>query len=129
MTSIRVVFGLAANKDLEIEQLDVKAAFLHGYLDEEIYMEHQEGFIVTGREDFVCKMNKSIYGFKQVSRQWYKKFDFFMTDREYAMTDSDHCVYVKFDDDDFIILLLYVDDMLIVGHAHFSQKSLTIYKT
>ena len=70
---------MAATMDLEIEQLDVKTAFLHGDLEEEIYMEQPEGFMVAGKEHLVCKLKKSLYGLKQAPRQWYKKFDSIMT--------------------------------------------------
>jgi hypothetical protein len=116
MSSIRVVLSLAASLDLEIEQMDVKTAFLHGDLEEEIYMEQPEGFRVKGKEDYVCQLKKSLYGLKQAPRQWYKKFESVMEEQGYKKTTSDHCVFVqKFPDGDFIILLLYVDDMLIVG--------------
>ncbi|KAJ0535983.1 putative RNA-directed DNA polymerase [Helianthus annuus] len=75
MCSIRVILGLAASLDLEVEQMDVKTAFLHGDLDKEIYMEQPEGFQVKGKEDYVCKLQKSLYGLKQAPRQWYKKFE------------------------------------------------------
>ncbi|KAL6350377.1 hypothetical protein AAG906_004328 [Vitis piasezkii] len=64
ISSIRVVLGLAAHLNLEIEQLDVKTAFLHGDLEEEIYMEQQEGFKVKGKENFFWKLRKSLYGLK-----------------------------------------------------------------
>ncbi|KAH0685102.1 hypothetical protein KY289_022854 [Solanum tuberosum] len=116
MSSIRTVLGLAASLNLEIEQMDVKTTFLHGDLEEEIYMEQPEGFKVEGKENFVCKLKKSLYGLKQAPRQWYKKFESVMGEQGYKKTSSDHCVFVqKFSDNDFIILLLYVDDMLIVG--------------
>ncbi|CAL1383495.1 unnamed protein product [Linum trigynum] len=116
MSSIRVVLGLAASLDLEVEQLDVRTTFLHGDLKEEIYMDQPEGFEVKGKEDLVCRLRKSLYGLKQAPKQWYKKFDSFMVKNGYARTTSDHCVFVKyFAENDFIILLLYVDDMLIVG--------------
>ena len=69
MSSIRVVLGMAASMDLEVEQLDVKAAFLHGDLEEEIYMEQPEGFMVAGKEHQVCRLKKSLYGLKQAPRQ------------------------------------------------------------
>ncbi|GKV41223.1 hypothetical protein SLEP1_g48789 [Rubroshorea leprosula] len=75
MSSIKVVLGLAACLDLEVEQMDVKTAFLHGDLDEEIYMEQPEGFKVKGKEDFVRKLKKSLYGLKQAPRQWSKHID------------------------------------------------------
>ena len=75
ISSIREVLGLATSLDLEIEQMDVKTAFLHGDLDKEIYMEQSKGFTVKEKEDSVCKLKKSLYGLKQAPRQWYKKFE------------------------------------------------------
>ena len=116
MTSIRAMLGLVASLNLELEQMDVKTTFLHGDLEEEIYMEQPEGFEVPGKEHLVCKLKKSLYGLKQAPRQWYKKFDSFMVNHGYKRTAADQCVYVqKFPDGNFVILLLYVDDMLIVG--------------
>ena len=89
MTSIRVALGLVASMDLELEQLDVKTAFLHGDLEEEIYMEQPEGFEVKGKDDMVCKLKKSLYGLKQAPRQWYKKFDSFMVSHGYKRTEAD----------------------------------------
>ena len=63
-TSIRMLLALVALQDLELEQLDVKTAFLHGELEEQIYMQQPEGFIVPGKEDYVCRLKKSLYGLK-----------------------------------------------------------------
>ena len=116
MSSIRVVLGLVVSLDLELEQLDVKTAFLHGDLKKEIYMDQPEGFKVKGKEHMIYKLKKSLYSLKQAPRQWYKKFNSFMVGHEYTRTNADHCAYVrKFPNDKFVILLLYVDDMLIVG--------------
>ena len=78
MCSIRVILGLAASMNLELEQLDVKTAFLHGDLDEKIFIEQLEGFKVKGKENMGSTLKKSPYGLKQAPRQWYKKFDSFM---------------------------------------------------
>ena len=72
--------------NLEVEQLDVKTAFLHGDLEEEIYMHQPEGFVEKGKEHLVCRLKKSLYGLKQTPRQWYRKFDSFMTDQGYHKT-------------------------------------------
>ncbi|RVW79299.1 Retrovirus-related Pol polyprotein from transposon TNT 1-94 [Vitis vinifera] len=78
--------------------------------------EQPEGFVLKGKEDYVCKLKKSLYGLKQAPRQLYKKFESVMGEQGYRKTTSDHYVFVqKFSDDDFVILLLYVDDILIVG--------------
>jgi hypothetical protein len=71
---------------------------------------------VKGKEDYVCRLKKSLYGLKQTLKQWYKKFESVIEEQGYKKTTFDHCVFVQiFPDGDFIILLLYVDDMLIVG--------------
>ncbi|KAK1683692.1 hypothetical protein QYE76_044540 [Lolium multiflorum] len=63
-SSIRAFFGIVAMHDLELEKLDVKTAFLHGELEEEIYMDQPEGFVVPGKKDLVCKLKRSLYGLK-----------------------------------------------------------------
>lgn len=73
MTTIRMVLGIVASEDLHLEQLDVKTAFLHGDLEEDIYMAQPEGFPTVGKENLVCKLKKSLYGLKQAPRQWYLK--------------------------------------------------------
>ena len=67
-----------AYQDLELEQLDVKTSFLHGNLEEEIFMEQPEGFKKPGTENLVCKLKKTLYGLKQSPKQWYKRFDSYM---------------------------------------------------
>ena len=64
MTSIRFLLSIAATFDLEVEQMDVKTVFLHGDLNEEIYMKQPEGFPVKGKKELVCKLKKSLYGLK-----------------------------------------------------------------
>ena len=115
MTTIRLVLGIVAAEDLHLEQLDVKTAFLHGDLEEDIYMAQPEGFLVTGKENLVCKLKKSLYGLKQAPRQWYLKFDSLMQRNGYTRCEMDHCCYLKKFRSSYIILLLYVDDMLVAG--------------
>ena len=86
MSFIQVVLGLAANLNLEIEQLDIKTTFLHGDLEKEIYLEQPEGFSVKGKEELVCKLKKILYGFKQAPRQWHKKFDSFIENHSFNKT-------------------------------------------
>ena len=107
---------MCATFDLYLKQLNVKIAFIQGELEEEIYILQLEGFAETCKENLVCRLNKSLYGLKQELRCWYKRFNSFIMSLRYNRFNSDHCAYYKrFEDNDFIILLLYVDDMLIVG--------------
>ncbi|KAK4401030.1 Retrovirus-related Pol polyprotein from transposon TNT 1-94 [Sesamum angolense] len=105
---------IAALYDLEIHQMDVKTAFLNGELDEEIYMEQPEGFVVPGQEKKVCRLVKSLYGLKQAPKQWHEKFDRTMLSNGFKINECDKCVYVKITQHSFIIVCLYVDDMLIM---------------
>jgi hypothetical protein len=125
-SSTRTFFGIVAMRDLELEQLDVKTAFLHGELEEEIYMDQPEGFIVPGKEDLVCNLKRSLYGLKQSPRQWYKRFDSFMLSHGFKRSEFDSCVYIKFVNGSPIYLLLYVDDMLIAAK---SKKDIAALKS
>jgi len=73
--SFRIIMALVAHYDLELRQMDVKTAFLNGDLEDDVYMDQPVGFIEEGKKHVVCKLKKSIYGLKQVSRQWYLKFN------------------------------------------------------
>ncbi|GJR99212.1 retrovirus-related pol polyprotein from transposon TNT 1-94 [Tanacetum coccineum] len=102
--------------NLEIHQMDVKTAFLNGRdLEEEIYMNQPEGFIAPGQEGKVCRLVKSLYGLKQAPKQWHQKFDHTMLENGFKINECDKCVYVKDTSSGYVILCLYVDDMLIVG--------------
>jgi len=70
LISIRVVLALVSLLGLELEQLDVRTTFLHGDLDEDIYMEQQEGFVQNHNKRFSCKLKKSSYGLKQSTMEW-----------------------------------------------------------
>jgi hypothetical protein len=102
--------------DYELEQLDVKTDFLHGDLEGDIYMDQLEGFVVPRKENYVCKLKKSLYGLKQSPRQWYKRFDSFMLSNGFQRSQYDNCVYLKFVNGSPTYLLLYVDDMLIAAN-------------
>eukprot|EP00253_Pinus_taeda_P034029 PITA_34029 len=118
-TEDRYKARLVAKGFLRKLQLDVETAFLHGDLDEEIYMEQPEGFVQHHNAKFVCRLKKSLYGLKQSPRQWYKKFDSFMLSQKYVVrSEYDHCVYFKqLNNGIFIILVLYVDDMLLASKS------------
>ena len=86
MTSIKTILSIVAVEDLHLEQLDVKTTFLHGNLEEEIYMQQPQGYEVKGKEKLVCRLKKSLYGLKQAPRQWYLKFDRFMAVQGYSLS-------------------------------------------
>ena len=116
--SIRIVLSLVAYFDMELEHMDVKTAFLHGELEETVYIIQPERFTQHGQEHLVCKLKKSLYGLKRSPRQWYKRFNFYMIQNCYKRCEYDCCVYVKsLNDGSSIFRLLYVDDMLITAKS------------
>nr|GEW54279.1 zinc finger, CCHC-type [Tanacetum cinerariifolium] len=97
-------------------KMDVKIAFLNGELDEEVYMNQSQRFIMFGNENKVCKLIKSLYGLKQTPKQWHQKFDEVVLSNGYLLNQTDKCVYSKFDESSKgVVICLYVDDMLIFG--------------
>nr|GEV48932.1 zinc finger, CCHC-type [Tanacetum cinerariifolium] len=99
----------------EVHKMDVKTAFLNGDLEEEIYMNQPEGFIAPGQEGKVCRLVKSLYSLKQAPKQWHHKFNHTILESGFKINECDKCVYVKDTSSGYVILCLYVDDMLIVG--------------
>ena len=114
--SLRIIMALVAHYDLELHQMDVKTAFLNGDLEEEVYMDQPQGFETTGKESLVCKLKKSIYGLKQASRQWYLKFNNTILSYGFVENTVDTCIYMKVSGSRFIILVLYVDDILLAAN-------------
>ena len=116
-TSIRSLLAVANICDWEVHQMDVKTAFLQGELNDEIYMKQPEGYVDKEKQDYVCKLRKSIYGLKQAARCWNTSIDTFLKSSGYRKSSSDPCIYIKSVKGEdgkinFIILALYVDDML-----------------
>ena len=87
--------ALVAYFDLELHQMDVKTTFLNGALHEEVYMDQLEGFQNKGKDHMVCKLKKSIYGFKQASRQWYLKFHKILITFGFKDNLMDQCIYLR----------------------------------
>eukprot|EP00253_Pinus_taeda_P001541 PITA_01541 len=114
MNSIRLVLSLAASSKWEVHQMDVKSAFLHGDLHEEIYMEQLIGFIQT-ESSLVCRRKKSLYGLKQAPRTWYAKMDSVFLESGFSRCHSDNTVYTKKVGNSLIILVFYVDDLILTG--------------
>ena len=115
INSIRMVPAIAALRNLDVHQMDMKTAFLNGDLEEEIYMEHPEGFSTSEQEKKVCKLVKSLYGLGQAPKQWHEKFDNVMLSHRFKINECDKCAYIKDDEHGYVIVCLYVDDMVIVG--------------
>ncbi|KAL0301608.1 UNVERIFIED_CONTAM: Retrovirus-related Pol polyprotein from transposon TNT 1-94, partial [Sesamum radiatum] len=113
VVTVRVLLALAASKNWHVHQIDVNNAFLHGNLDEEIYMQPPEGYPVP--PGHVCKLKESLYGLKQASRQWNYEFTTKMESFGFIQSKNDYCLFTELTSGGFVALLVYVDDILIAG--------------
>ncbi|KAI5731455.1 hypothetical protein M8J77_010194 [Diaphorina citri] len=116
MSTIRTLLSVAVNKSMHVHTMDVKTAFLNGNLEDTVYMKQPEGF--SKNPELVCKLNKSLYGLKQSSREWNKVFHDYVLSLGFKQCLSDNCLYILNQESKIVYLLLYVDDITIVSE-HF----------
>lgn len=114
LVTVRVLLSIAAAKQWPLHQLDVNNAFLHGDLHEDVFMQLPPGFRRQG-ENRVCKLQKSLYGLKQASWKWHSKFSEVLLDFGFTQTIVDHSLFCLHHNSGSIFLLLYVDDIIIIG--------------
>ena len=115
MGTVRTLISCAVNFGWPLHQLDVKSAFLHGDLQEEVYMEIPPGFANNQTVGKVCKLKKSLYGLKQSPRAWFDRFRQAVCDMGYTQCNGDHTVFYKHKGSFITIMAVYVDDIIITG--------------
>lgn len=116
ITSIRLLLAMAAIHHWPLYQLDIKNAFLHGELDEEIYMEQPPGFVAHGESGLVCRLRRCLYGLKQSPPGWFGKFNSVVQKFGLKWSQADHSVfYYHSSSGTCIYLVAYVDDIVITG--------------
>ena len=113
-TTVRALLAVCAEKDLELEQLDVKTAFLNGHLEEEIYMQQAQGYEEGGRT-VVCKLKRAIYGLRQAPRAWYLRLKEEMEKLGWTVSGADPALFVRRENGELFYALVYVDDIQLVG--------------
>ncbi len=124
LSSVRLFISLAASRDWPLHQLDIKNAFLHGELQEEVYMEQPPGFVAQGGRGRVCRLNKALYGLKQSPRAWFGKFSEVALEFGMHKSQCDHSVFYRQSDVGVILLVVYVDDIIITGDDSVGISSL-----
>ena len=127
LKSVRIMLAIAAFFDYEIWQMDVKTAFLNGNIEEELYMVQPKGFVDPKDADKVCKLQRSIYGLKQASRSWNLRFDEVIKGFGFVQTYGEACIYKKVSGSSVAFLILYVDDILLIGNDIELLKSVKDY--
>jgi hypothetical protein len=93
--------------------MDVKTAFLNDVIEEEVYIEHPQGFVIHGKESHVCKLKKALYGLKQAPKAWYARIDSYLMSLGFTLSNVDPNLYYKVEDGCSLILVLYVDDLFL----------------
>jgi hypothetical protein len=114
--TIRLVLALAVQFDWDVKQLDVSNAFLHGILDEEVYMEQPQGFIHPAYPDHVCRLHKSLYGLKQAPRAWFTRLSQALLDIGFSCSQLDPSLFTYHTANVHVFLLVYVDDIILTGN-------------
>jgi hypothetical protein len=118
--SIRITLALANELDLDVDQIDIKAAYLNGWMDEEIYMVQPPGYVNRRARRKACLLIRGLYGTKQAGNIWNKSLNGTMEKNGFKRTRSDQCVYLVGSTRDLsklVIVIVYVDDILVIGHA------------
>nr|GEW78931.1 ribonuclease H-like domain, reverse transcriptase, RNA-dependent DNA polymerase [Tanacetum cinerariifolium] len=115
METIHLLLAIAANNKWEVHHLDVKSAFLHGDLKEEVYVTQPEGFIKKQDQGKVYRLIKALYGLKQASRAWNIKLDNTLKSLDFKKCALEQAIYTKTSKDSTLLIGVYVDDLIITG--------------
>lgn len=128
INTVRVLLSLAANLDWPLQQFDVKNAFLHGELSEEVYMDLPPGCMIPKRHSQkICRLKKSLYGLKQSPRAWFGRFTKSMIAFGYHQSNADHTLFLKRQQGKITALIIYVDDMVVTGNDPNEREALQNY--
>ncbi|GJT28088.1 retrovirus-related pol polyprotein from transposon TNT 1-94 [Tanacetum coccineum] len=117
MQAIRIFLAYVAHKSFIVFQMDVKTAFLHGTLKEDVYVCQPEGFIDADHPSHVYKLKKALYGLKQAPRAWYDELSMFLLQNHFFKGTIDPTLFIRRFDDDILVVQVYVDD-IIFGSTH-----------
>ena len=117
MATVCSVIVVAAAKGWFLHQMDVKNAFLHCDLIEEVYMHQPPGYEDECHPEHVCKLYKALYGLKQAPRAWHSKIAQYLTSIDFCMSDVDHSLYVRVTNKGIVVIVIYVDDLIIGGDS------------
>lgn len=114
-TTIWFIVARVASQGRRLHQMDIKIAFLHGSLKEEVYVEQPETFEVQDRRTHMWRLKKSLYGLKQTPRAWYERIDNYLMKLGFIRSEANPNLYFKVEKDMPLILVLYVDDLFLTS--------------
>jgi hypothetical protein len=126
-SSIRSILALLAQMGWRIHQMDVKTAFLNGIIEEEVYIEHPEGFETFDRESHVCRLKRALYGLKQAPRAWYTRIDNYFTRLGFTKSEADANLYQIMVEGKLLIIVLYVNDLILTDQEGYLVSDLQLF--
>ncbi|GJY61428.1 retrovirus-related pol polyprotein from transposon TNT 1-94 [Tanacetum coccineum] len=112
LESIRILLAYACALDFKLFQMDVKSAFLNGFINEEVYVAQPPGFIDFAKPNHVYRLKKALYGLKQAPKAWYDRLKAFLIKHDYTMGMVDNTLFTKKKNSNLIIVQIYVDDII-----------------
>ncbi|XP_042984783.1 uncharacterized protein LOC122313675, partial [Carya illinoinensis] len=112
LEAIRMLLAYACYKDFKLFQMDVKSAFLNGFINEEVYVEQPPGFKNHISPNHVFKLTKALYGLKQAPRAWYERLSGFLIEKGFSRGKIDTTLFIKYENDDILLIQIYVDDII-----------------
>jgi hypothetical protein len=118
LETIRILLAFATSKGFKLYQIDMKSAFINGVIQEEVYVRQPSGFESPKYPDRVYKLSKALYGLKQAPRAWYARLKTFLLEHGYVMGSVDEPLFTLNHDTDFLLVQIYVDDIIFGGSSH-----------
>jgi hypothetical protein len=115
MTTVRAIIAMVTAKGWSLHQMDVKNVFLHGNLQEEVYMEQPPGYVDQTHPNLVCRLKKTLYGLKQAPRTWLNKIGQYLVTSGFQTSNANFSLYVKKTDHGIVVITIYVDDLIMTG--------------
>lgn len=115
--TVRLVIGIVASHGWELHHLDVKTAFLHGELKEEVYVSQPEGYVIKGSETKVYKLKKALYGLRQAPRGWNEKLNAVLREMKFTRCLKEPSLYRKTEQGHLLVVAVYVDDLLVTSSS------------
>jgi histone deacetylase 1/2 len=124
IATVRLVMAISVSRGWSLRQLDVKNAFLHGVLEEEVYMRQPPGYEDRGRMNYVCKLDKALYGLKQAPRAWYSRLSSQLIALGFFASKSDTSLFIYRKSHITIFMLIYVDDIIVASSSQSATDAL-----
>ena len=126
LEAIRMFLALSSFWKFKVKQMDVKSAFHNAKLEEKVYIEQPEGFILGNDAELVCNLKKALYGLKQAPRAWYYHLDKYLQQQWFIKGSVDNKLHTKIGNDKLLIIVVYVDDIIFGSNEESMSQNFTL---